>query len=420
MPQLSLPRSGTVTLILFVMTFGVMAMVFSWHGFAYMLGTILFGVGVQPHVKQLATEGHRISFAWSWRKKRFERTFRLQVRSEAMARALFSWSAGLLVVAIVPVMAYVLQKQGVTFASRLQDQEVLIREQANSLLIWAQSFAPTIIPEGDIGSVFGGVVSQLFGDLKNVTLAVAEQGLKLTSVILKDWVLLGISALLIATLLGNWDTEVTRFRSIVSGGISNDRLRQSTLRFLELYQDGLSVLMIGFLEVFATLTVLYIAAMVIFPFNLSFGAILLIALTLGAITAVWKIGGAIAMVVGALLILLNFEAGLSWFGLGYFSFGFFPDILIKVTAILIISKVLGLLEAYNFTPSVIGKKLNLTKMQMVSTILIWALGSGFFGMIWGVLLMLLFQASMRLTAEQAEEPTLIFASRRTDASSKVT
>lgn len=416
MPQLSLPRSGTVTLVLFIVTFGALAMIFSWHGFAYMLGTILFGVGIQPHVKQLSTEGHRISFAWRWpfRSRRFEWSFRVQVKNEAVARALVSWSMGIATLIILPVLLYVLQKQGVIFAERLRAQEPLLREQANNLLVWAQGFAPTIIPEGDIGSVLGGVVGELFGDFKEATLAIAEHGLKLTSVILKDWILLCISAILIATLLGNWEAEVSRFRSIVSNGISNDSLRASTLRFLELYQDGLSLLMIGFLEVFVTLTALYVIAMVIFPFNLSFGAILLIAIMLGAITAIWKIGGMIAMGLGAFLIVLNFEAGLSWFGLGYMSFGFFPDILIKVTAILIISKALGLLEAYNFTPSVIGKKLNLTKMQMVATILIWALGSGFFGMIWGVLLMLLFQASMRLTAEKAAEPVPMFSSRRAE------
>lgn len=407
-----LPKSGTVTLLLFLLTFGLLAMIFSWHGFAYMLGTILFGVGVQPHLKRLSEEGHRISFAWYWRGVRLERSFRFQIRSEKAARALFNWSMVAVVLGIVPVVGYVLQQQGVTFAARLQAQETVIRESANALLTWAQETAPAIVPEGDLGTVFGGVLSQLFGDIKKLTLLVAEQGIKVTSLLLKDWVLLGISALLIATLLGNWDTEVKKFRGLIESGISDEGLRRSTLRFLELYQEGLSVLMIGFLEVFLTLSVIYGIAMVLFPFNLSLGAIILIALTLGAITAVWKIGGAIAMVVGALLVILNFEAGLSWFGFGYFSIGFFADILIKVVAIVLISKVLGLLEAYNYTPAIIGKKLNLTKLQMVSTILIWALGSGFFGMIWGVLLMLLFQASMRLSAELAEpEPILIFHSR---------
>jgi hypothetical protein len=398
-------HSGTVTLIFFVLVYAAMPMLFAWQGFSYMLGTVLLGIGIFPHLQQFWNKGHEMEFSWQLQwltKRRFSWKFTFHTNRATVLR-LFNWLVVILVLCIVPLVGYILQRQGALFADRFQDQEPVIRATAEKMLVWAQDIAPAFMPAGDIHTVFSGVLGQIFGDIKDLTLAVARFSIKMTSLLLKDWVLVGISGLLICVLVGNWEKESYKFRSIVENGITDAKLRQRTIRFLELYQEGLSILMVGFIEVSLTLTGLYLVLLILFPFNLSLGAILLIALTLGTITAVWKIGGIVAMVAGVFFIVLNFEAGFSWFGYGYFSFGFVTDLIIKASAIALISKVLGVLEAYNFTPVIIGEKLHLTKMQMVATILIWALGAGFFGMIWGVLLMLVFQASMRLTEEIAAE-----------------
>ena len=65
-----------------------------------------------------------------------------------------------------------------------------------------------------------------------------------------------------------------------------------------------------------------------------------------------------------------------------------------------VAKLMGVLEAYSYTPEIIGQRLGMTKVQIIATILIWALGAGFFGMIWGVLLSLCFQAALRLSEER--------------------
>ena len=72
---------------------------------------------------------------------------------------------------------------------------------------------------------------------------------------------------------------------------------------------------------------------------------------------------------------------------------------------LVVAKLYGLLEAYNYTPEIVGARLGMTKMQIIATVLVWALGAGFFGMIWGVLLSLAFQAALRLSEELKAEET---------------
>ncbi len=398
-----LPRVDTLTLILFVIAFIALPIIFSWKGFAYMLGTILFAIGVRPHIERLAQSGHRLTFALNWRGKRYERAFHLQMSSEDAAAKLVSRSLLIFAFAAFPVLVFILQQQGTVFAERLAAQQGTIMAALNETLNWSREVAPGLVPQGDVAGVTGGIIGQVFGDLKKLALTLSSVTLKVTGVLLKDWVLLVISIILLGQMMKYWRTECDRFRYIVVEGISNNpnsQLRRNFMRYLELYQEGLSVLMIGFLEVAMTLSAIYFVLMVLFPFNMSLGALLLISLTLGFITAIWKIGGAIAMGVGGLLMILNFQPGLGWFGFEIGSFGLLIDVfLIKTGAILAISKVLGLLEAYNYTPTVIGAKLNLTKMQMVATILIWALGTGFFGMIWGVLIMLCFQASQSLGNE---------------------
>jgi len=76
-------------------------------------------------------------------------------------------------------------------------------------------------------------------------------------------------------------------------------------------------------------------------------------------------------------------------------------VIIRTAIMMVIAKLMGFLEAYNFTPEIIGARLGMTKVQIIAVILIWAVGAGFFGMIWGVLISLAFQAAWRLSHELA-------------------
>jgi predicted PurR-regulated permease PerM len=72
---------------------------------------------------------------------------------------------------------------------------------------------------------------------------------------------------------------------------------------------------------------------------------------------------------------------------------------IRTAAMMVTAKLIGFLEAYSFTPEIIGARLGLTKVQIIAAILVWAVGAGFFGMIWGILISLAFQAALRLSHE---------------------
>ncbi|MEM7669020.1 MAG: hypothetical protein AAF317_07685, partial [Pseudomonadota bacterium] len=188
-------------------------------------------------------------------------------------------------------------------------------------------------------------------------------------------------------------------RSIVSNGIKDARLRANVLRYGELYQTGVSLFMIGYLEVALTLSILFGAAMIVLPLGLSIGAILFMSLMLGFMTAIPKIGGLLGMAVATLLMITNLEPGLGWFGWTVVTFGTTIDVLVRAGLLIAVAKLLGLLEAYNYTPEIIGQRLGMTKMQIIATVLTWAVGAGFFGMIWGILFSLGFQAAMRLSQE---------------------
>lgn len=448
-PYKYLLTSGATTLLIFCLVFVFFPAILVWKGFVYMFGTIIFAVGIQPHVKRLTQEGHQLNFAlqvpypvfnpsfgWSYweqaqdktcflgqsfvkrllvgvlatiiapffmfkvKRRRFEQACNLRVRSEKMANTIVSWGLVISAIATLPILALILQQQGLLFAAKVGMHEVEIREGLNAGLVLARETAPSFVPSGDISGVLAGASGQILGDAKHLILTVTRQALLVSGVILKDWILLCISAILVGVILNNWEKERDFLKGVLSDGISDEGFRDSLIRFFELFQLGLSTLLIGFLEVAATLSLIYVFATIIFPFNLSLGAIILISLTLGFITAVWKIGGAFAMVVGAGLLIMDFHEGLGWFGFTVVSIGIFGDVLIKVIAITLIAKVLGFFEAYNYTPVIIGAKLRLTKMTMVFTILVWALGGGFFYMIGGVLLMLAYQASQSLTNEK--------------------
>jgi len=211
-----------------------------------------------------------------------------------------------------------------------------------------------------------------------------------------------ISAIIIGTMLGSWKKEVEMHREVISRGIKEPQLRANVLRYGELFQEGISLFMIGYLEVAITLSFIYVIAMVALPLGLGFGTILFMAVVLGFVTAVPKIGGILSMFLAFFLMFTNIQPGLGWFGYEVISFGWGWDVIIRTAIMMVIAKMMGFLEAYNFTPEIIGARLGMTKVQIIATVLIWAVGAGFFGMIWGVLISPAFQAALRLSRERDE------------------
>jgi len=404
-----LPSPAGLALWLYALAFVILPAVLAWKGFAYVLGTVLFAVGLRPHVEALVA-GRPVHFAFHWGGRTYTRDYHLSIPSEGWAIRLISWVLVLGTMFGLPLIVYVLERQGVAFYAQLETQLPAILAALGEGLDYARSQFPGYVPDVEVreGAGWQGL-SNLFSQVAGDAVADIKAGLKsvfgsllgVVGGLVEDWIKLVIAAIIVGTILGGWKKEVAMHRRIVGEGLKHPRLRANALRFGELYQSGVSLFMIGYLEVALTLSALYALAMLVLPVGLSVGAIVFVGIVLGFVTAIPKIGGLGAMAIAFILMITNIEPGLGWFGYSVVSFGWAMDTAIRTAIMLAVSKVMGLLEAYNYTPEIVGEKLGMTKLQIIAVILIWAVGVGFFGMIWGILIALAFQAAMRLAEEDA-------------------
>jgi len=409
-----LPSPAGLALWLYALAFLVLPALLAWKGFAYVLGIVIFAVGLQPHLHQLARDP-RIHFRFNFRGEVRETVFQPTVKSEAWVVRIASWLMLALALLVLPVLIYVLQSQGQIFYARLEERLPAILAELGRLLDYAHGQLPGYVPEVEVEERAGwegveALISQVAGDavkdLKAIVRTLFGSALQAAGLVLSDWLKLVIGALVAGTLLAGYQKESEMHRGIVSRGIKDDRLRANVLRFGELYQSGVSLFMIGYLEVAATLSLLYAIVMAVLPLGLGIDAILFMSVVLGILTAIPKIGGFLGMAAAFLLMLARLEPGLGWFGYELVSFGFGVDVAIRIGLMLAVAKLMGLLEAYNYTPEIVGRRLGMTKMQIIATVLIWAVGAGVFGMIWGILISLTFQAALRLADEGAARPAL--------------
>ncbi len=404
-----LPSPGGLALWLYALAFVVLPALLAYKGFAYVIGVVIFAVGVRPHVESIVA-GRRVHFAFHWGGKTYEKDFHLAIKSEAWVVKILSWAFMALTILVLPVLVFVMQSQGQAFYAQLETELPAILSEIGGALDYAHEQLPGYVPEVEVdnaqgwagvSSLFSQVAGDAVQDIKGVLQSVFGSLVQVVGTLLGDWVKLVIAALLVGTILSGWKKEAQMHRRIVSDGLRDDRLRANVLRFGELYQTGVSLFMIGYLEVAATLSVLYAVSMIVLPLGLSLGAIVFMALILGFVTAIPKIGGFGGMAVALLLMATNLQPGIGWFGFTVVSFGTGWDVLFRVAALLAVAKLMGLLEAYNYTPEIVGRKLGMSKMQIIATVMIWAVGAGFFGMIWGILISLAFQAGLRLAEEDA-------------------
>lgn len=404
-----LPSPGGLALWLYAAAFVILPALLAYAGFVYVLSIVFIAVGLRPHIEALAS-GKPLHFEFHWRghDRVWDLTFARP--GEEWAIKLTSWALMLMTVLILPLVALAVQTQAIAFYAQVEQHLPQILAGIDSVLKYAHQQLPGYVPAVEVeeGAGWRGVsdtVSQVAGnaikDIKSTVQSVFGSLIGVLGTLLEDWIKLIIGAIIVGTILSNWDKEVATHRAIISGGIRDDALRANVLRFGELFQSGISLFMIGYIEVALTLALLFAIAMTVLPLGLGIATIVFMSLMLGFMTAVPKIGGFLGMAVALLLMLTNLEQGLGWFGYTVISFGLWIDILVRAALMIGAAKILGLMEAYNYTPEIIGKKLGMTKMQIIATVVIWAVGAGLFGMIWGILLSLAFQAALRLAEEQA-------------------
>gem|GEM_PF-5762384 len=408
-----LPSPGGFALWLYAAVFVFIPALLAWKGFAYIVGVVIFAIGLRPHIAALA-EGRNFSFGMRRNGQPPPRTRKVSFASERAVVRLVSVALVLFTLLVVPFLAYVLQYQATAFYRQLSTHLPVILERLTLFLSVAHDHLPTIMPDvaavdetgwQGLSNLFAQVAGDAANDLKAALKKTSTEIVGVIGTLLADWVKLVIGAIIVGSILGSWDKEVAMHRAIISGGIKDERLRANVLRYGELYQEGVSLFLIGYLEVALTLSVLYMLAMIALPFNLGLGAILFMGFMLGFATAVPKIGGVAAMGIALLLMATNLNAGIGWFGYTVVSFGLWVDVALRTVILLIVAKLMSLLEAYSYTPDIIGERLGMTKMQIIATILIWAVGAGFFGMIWGIWISLTFQAALRLAQECGDTAT---------------
>ncbi|MEM9099356.1 MAG: hypothetical protein AAGC79_12625 [Pseudomonadota bacterium] len=406
-----LPSPAGLALWLYALVFLILPAILAYKGFVYVIGIVFFAVGLRPHIESLVA-GSPLHYVVVLRGRTYTIDYHLRFPNEARAIRAVSLCLMLITLLILPLVLFAMQNQAQVFYVQLEAQLPEILATVEQLLAWSHEQLPGYIPDVEVqegagwqglSNTISTVAGDAIKDLNTMVQSVFGSIVNLIGVVLEDWVKLIIGAIIVGTILGGWEKEVKMHRAVISNGIKDEALRANVLRFGELFQTGISLFMIGYLEVAVTLSVLFAVSMIILPLGLSFGAILFISVILGSVTAVPKIGGILGMAVVAVLMLTNLEPGLGWFGWTVISFGTGWDMLIRTGLMLAVAKIMGLLEAYSYTPEIIGEKLGMTKMQIIATILIWAVGLGFFGMIWGILMALMFQAALRLAQERAEE-----------------
>lgn len=411
--QRILPSPGGFALWLYALAFVFIPAMLAWKGLAYIIGVVIVAIGLRPHIEGLAADPE-FCFGFRWFGRHYKRTFRVGLKDQAVWTKLTNWALMLLTLLVLPLLAYVLQYQGRVFYAQLNAQLPEISAGMRAAIDSAHDQLPAIIPDVDkvegegwkgLSNLFSQVAGDAVNDIKIGLKEFSKNILKIVGTLIGDWVKLVIGAIIVGSILASWKKEVEMHRAIISRGIKSAPLRKNVLRYGELYQEGISLFMIGYLEVSATLSFLYLIAMLVLPLGLSLSAILFMAVILGFATAVPKIGSFIAMAISLMLMASNFQSGLGWFGYEAISFGLYTDVAIRIGLLMGTAKVLGLFEAYNFTPEIIGARLGMTKMQIIATVVIWAIGAGFFGMIWGIVISLAFQAALRLSLEAEDQET---------------
>ena len=400
------PPLRAMPLITILIVFVVAPFLMGPKGLTFSVLTLAFIIGAQPHVTKLSEQGHTVTFAFDppWPLHKIERRewqMKLCWSNKRWVNRLAATSVLLIAFFALPLVLYLLQHQAFIFGERINENRDLIMQGLNSLVGWAQETVPGhAVPDGDAAFVFGNLISDAVGDLKHAIAEISKEIAAIFGHLLNAWLKVIIAMIIFGVLIGNWDKEVDSLKGHVATAFPDEVIHQRIFSFARLYQECLSILLIGYLEVAITLSIFYFLAMTILPFNLSFGFIVLMSLVFGFLTAIWKVGGIATKIIAPLVIIANFSAGIGYFGWEFFTMGLFADLLLKAVMMFAIAFVGGALEAYNYTPEVIGVRLGLTKMQMVMTILTFAIGAGTLGMIWGVLLMLLIPTFTKLVAEE--------------------
>ena len=426
MPALRLPTTGEAALLSGILLYLILFPLLGYKGFAYIAGIVFFSLGLRWQIARLVERG-RITLtvqrpvydpdAARWWNRVHAAPWivrEITIPSEKILAKAIGLALVFASIVVLPVLAYVLQRQSLLFASRFEETLPDILRFLDSQAAWMNArfgteaeIDPTAGLPGlqqTLSQVLGNTLTDVSTAMQTAVSALAQ----LLGTLVADYVLLSVAAIIVAMIIDadNWAKETAFLSKRLDRGISTPHLRARVGRWGELFTESIGLFMVGYLEVGLRLTWLFfLASFVIAPLGLGLGTALFLSLLLGYVTAIPKIGGFISVILGPLLVATILEPGLGWFGFTLFSTGSTGgDVLARIVMLGIIAKLMGLFEAYRFTPTIVGDRLGLTKFIIVATIVMAAKAGGFFGMIWGMLGMLAWRSFKRLDEEvEAEE-----------------
>lgn len=390
---------GIVLLVVYASLFVIVPFFAIYNGWVYIIGCLFFGIGLRWQIVEIVKRGHiwiGIHYlwlpGWSWKNREFHPAgWKIPVKNEERFTRVITVSMITGAILIVPIMSFVTANQAIILGNQIEQNTQEITDAVRgAIAISNERLGTDIVFAQDSG--FKGVIERVFGDtfndVKDFVKGVLKTVAKSTGKFFGDWLKVTIATFIISTLISpkSYKKAVKAHRAIISMGIQDEAIRNTVLRGGELFQEKIGQFMVGYLEVALRLIVMFFAVIyVLLPSGLGFLSALGISIFLGFITAIPKIGGLIGMVLGFILMSLNLQTGFGWFGYNIATTtSAFLDTLIRMTMLGTIAKVIGLFEAYKFTPEIVGEKLGLDKIQIVFVVVMFAFG-GFYWMVWGVI-----------------------------------
>lgn len=410
-PLITQQVMGIVLLATYALLFLVVPFFAIYKGWVYIIGCFFFGLGLRWQIVKILERGH-IDVGLHYWDPRHDKGARFQwlgrsitIKNDNRCSSLIVTSMIAAAIIVVPIVVFVMGHQAIVLSGQVEaNSQELVDLIRGAVAASNERIGTNIDLDENDGlkaiyeQVAGGAVNDFRGFMTGALKTLAES----IGTFLGDWFKVMIATFIIGTFVSpaSYDKAVAMHRRIITLGIQDEGVRNTVLRGGELVQEMIGQFMVGYLEVALRLmTLFFVIIYLLLPSSLGFLAAAGIAIFLGLVTAIPKIGGIVGMVLGFVLMALNLQTGFGWFGYELLSTNSaWLDTFVRMVMLGAVAKVLGLFEAYKFTPEIVGKKIGLDKIQIVFIVVMYAIGS-FYWMIWGMLGLCFLAAMIRLTEE---------------------
>ena len=219
MPQLRMPTTGEFALLSGLLVYMALFPILGYKGFAYVAGILFFSLGLRWQIAEMAKrECFTLRFYWwgftpaksapwtwkthgHWVEKRVPMPGRKRL-SRLIGQALIFAS-----LVVLPVFALVIQRQGVIFSNQIDAHLPSILSWLDAQLQWLNqrlgTNAEVNVDAGLSGlkDTFAQFAGNALTDVSDGAKGVVSGALKLVGVLINDYILLCIAAVVVAMLI---------------------------------------------------------------------------------------------------------------------------------------------------------------------------------------------------------------------------